>query len=189
VRRLGTHRGKAEAVRSGIVEAGRSGVEYVGFWDADLATPLEAVDDFVAAARSRSHVDLFLGSRVLLMGRDVRRGSLRHYVSRVFATAASNALDLPVYDTQCGAKLFKATADVLTVFDRAFHSRWVFDIEILERYVALPVTDGGPPRRDRIYELTLAEWHEVRGSKLRWWDFLVSFGEVFAVWRRRIRSN
>lgn len=184
---LATHSGKAEAVRAGVLDAARSQPDYVGFWDADLATPLEALDDFVAFARLRPDVDLVIGSRVNVMGRDIRRSPARHYVSRVFATAASLALDLPVYDTQCGAKLFRATADVLSVFAERFQSRWIFDVEILERYLALAVRDGGPPRRARIYELVLSAWHEVGGSKLRAWDFLWGFVEVFGVWRRRGR--
>lgn len=187
VLRLAAHSGKAEAVRAGVLDAARSQPDYVGFWDADLATPLDAVDDFVALARRLPDVDLVIGSRVNVMGRDIRRSPARHYVSRVFATAASLALDLPVYDTQCGAKLFRATGDVLSVFAERFQSRWIFDVEILERYLALAVRDGGPPRRARIYELVLSAWHEVGGSKLRAWDFLWSFVEVFGVWRRRVR--
>ena len=183
--RLPKHSGKAEAVRVGILEAARSRPDYIGFWDADLATPLEAIDDFVALARRRPTMDLIIGSRINSMGRDIRRNMLRHYVSRVFATAASHALDLPVYDTQCGAKTFRASEEVLSLFTRPFDSRWIFDIEILERYLALPVTDGGAPRRGRIYELALREWHEVSGSKLHTSDFLWSFVEVFRVWRRR----
>jgi glycosyltransferase involved in cell wall biosynthesis len=185
--RLPAHAGKAEAVRAGILEAARSTPDYVGFWDADLAAPLEAIDDFVALARRRPGMDLVIGSRVNLLGRDIRRSPARHYVSRVFATAASLALDLPVYDTQCGAKLFRATEDVLAVFAERFRSRWIFDVEILERYLALAVRDGGPPRRARIYELALTAWHEVPGSKLRAWDFLWSFVEVCRVWRQRRR--
>ena len=177
--------GKAEAVRTGVLEAERAHPDFIGFWDADLSTPLDAIDDFVALARRRPEMDCIIGSRVNLMGRSVERRMARHYVSRVFATAASHALDLPVYDTQCGAKLFRVRGDVLRVFDRPFHSRWIFDVEILERYLTLPVQDGGPPRRARIYELVLPSWHEVPGSKLRAWDFLWSFVEVFGVWRRR----
>lgn len=182
---LAAHAGKAEAVRAGVIEAARDRPGYVGFWDADLATPLETLDDFVAVARQRPAADLLIGSRVNLMGRDIRRSLARHYVSRVFATAAANALGLPVYDTQCGAKLFRATADVLSLFARPFHSRWAFDVEILERFLALPVHDGGPPRRARIYELVLPAWHDVAGSKLHAGDFLWSFVEVLGVWRRR----
>jgi len=180
------HAGKAEAVRAGVLEAARWQPDYIGFWDADLSTPLEALDDFVAFARRRPDVDLILGSRVNVMGRDIRRSAARHYVSRVFATAASHAVDLPVYDTQCGAKLFRASGDVLSVFGNPFRSRWIFDVEILERYLLLAVRDDGPPRRARIYELVLPVWHEVPGSKLRAWDFLWSFVEVFGVWRRRV---
>jgi glycosyltransferase involved in cell wall biosynthesis len=185
VLRLEVNSGKAEAVRAGILQAARAEPDYVGFWDADLSTPIDAIDDFVALVRSRPDVDLALGSRVNLMGRDIRRSLARHYLSRVFATAASEALDLPVYDTQCGAKLIRASGDVLSVFAQPFRSRWVFDVEILERYLALPVRDGGAPRRARIYELPLQAWHEVPGSKLRTSDFLWSFVEVFGVWRRR----
>jgi dolichyl-phosphate beta-glucosyltransferase len=188
VRRL-AHAGKAEAVRAGVLEAARWQPDYVGFWDADLSTPLEALDDFVALARRRPDVDLILGSRVNAMGRDIRRTAARHYVSRVFATAASHALDLPVYDTQCGAKLFRASGDVLSVFAKPFRSRWIFDVEILERYLRLAVRDDGPPRRARIYELVLPVWHEVAGSKLRGRDFLWGFVEVFGVWQRRVRGS
>lgn len=188
VRRL-AHAGKAEAVRAGVLEAARWQPDYIGFWDADLSTPLEALDDFVALARRRPDVDLLLGSRVNVMGRDIRRSGARHYVSRVFATAASHALDLPVYDTQCGAKLFRASGDVMGVFAKPFRSRWIFDVEILERYLLLEVADGGPARRARIYELVLPVWHEVAGSKLRRWDFLWSFVEVLGIWQRRVRGQ
>ncbi len=184
VLRLSEHAGKGEAVRLGIRQALASAPDYVGYWDADLATPLEAVDDFMAVVCQRPDVDLVLGSRVMLMGRDIRRSAARHYVSRVFATAASLALDLPVYDTQCGAKLLRVTAATPGLFERPFRSTWIFDVELIARYLALPVQEG-PPRRSRIYELSLRRWHEVPGSKLRWLDFLRSFVEVFRVWRDR----
>lgn len=186
VHRLAANSGKGEAVRAGVLEASRLQPDYVGFWDADLATPLSAIDDFVALAGQRPDVDVLIGSRVNLMGRRIQRSPARHYVSRVFATAASLALDLPVYDTQCGAKLFRTSPEVLGVFADRFRSRWIFDVEILERYLALPAPDGGVPRRARIYEVALREWHQVAGSKLTMRDFLWSFVEVAGVWQRRV---
>ncbi len=154
--RLEKNQGKAEAVRRGLLDAMTDRPALVGFWDADLSTPLSAIEDFLTVAAKRPSAELILGSRVLLMGRDIRRKTSRHYLGRVFATAASLALDLPVYDTQCGAKVFRANDALRRVLGEPFRSRWVFDVEILARYLALPVDDGGGPRRSRIYELTRA---------------------------------
>lgn len=183
--RLEQNQGKAEAVRRGLLEAMAGRPALVGFWDADLATPLSAVDDFLNVAAKRQQVDLFLGSRVLLMGRDIRRKAIRHYLGRVFATLASLVLDLPVYDTQCGAKVFRANDALRHVLASPFRSPWIFDVELLARYVALPVGDGGAPRRSRIYELAVPAWYDVPGSKLKAWDFVRSIGELAAVWRAR----
>jgi dolichyl-phosphate beta-glucosyltransferase len=157
----------------------------VGFWDADLSTPLTAVDDFLNVAAKFRNVDLILGSRVLLMGRDIRRKASRHYLGRVFATAASLALDLPVYDTQCGAKIFRANNALRRVLAEPFRTRWIFDVEILARYLALPIDDAGGPRPTRIYEVTVPAWHDVPGSKLKPWDFVRSIAELMAIWRDR----
>jgi dolichyl-phosphate beta-glucosyltransferase len=182
--RLDRNAGKAEAVRRGILEALALGPSLVGFWDADLATPLDAVDDFLALAARRPDVDLILGSRVKSMGRDIRRKATRHYLGRIFATAVSIALGIPAYDTQCGAKVFRATSATAAVFSRPFRNAWIFDVEILARYLDLP-DDGGLPRRRRIYELTLKAWHDVPGSKLRARDFVRSMFDLLAIRRDR----
>jgi dolichyl-phosphate beta-glucosyltransferase len=186
--RLARNCGKAEAVRQGILRALTQGPSLVGFWDADLATPLHAVDDFLALAAQRPDVDVIIGSRVLLMGRDIRRKASRHYLGRVFATAASLALGIPVYDTQCGAKVFRATAEIGGIFAEPFRSAWIFDVEILGRYLNLP-DDGGPPRSHRIYELAVPAWHDIAGSKLRSIDFLRSLFELPAIRRDRLAGR
>lgn len=182
--RMPSNRGKGEAVRLGILEGIRSGAGIVGFWDADLATPLDAVDDFLAIAARRPDLEILIGSRVRLMGRDIRRQHGRHYLGRVFATAVSVSLDLPVYDTQCGAKLFRVTGEMASVFERPFHSPWIFDVEALARYLALPVGPGERPRESRIYEVAVRQWHHVPGSKLRWFDYIRSFFELGFIHRR-----
>jgi len=186
--RLERNHGKAEAVRRGILRALADSPRLVGFWDADLATPLGAVNDFLALAGTRPDIDVIIGSRVLLMGRDIRRHAARHYLGRVFATAASLALGIPVYDTQCGAKIFRATTAIAGLFAVPFRSRWVFDVEILGRYLNLP-PDGGPPRRDRIYELTVPAWHDVPGSKVRPTDFVRALFDLPAIRRDRLAGR
>jgi dolichyl-phosphate beta-glucosyltransferase len=172
--------GKAEAVRLGMLEALGSGAEFVGYWDADLATPLEQIPVFLAAMEEEPAVHLILGSRVRLLGHQIDRHLARHLLGRVFATAASLVLRLPVYDTQCGAKLFRAGADVDRVFAAPFHSGWVFDVEMLARWCGMEGASG----RESIREFPLRSWQDVAGSKVRPIDFVRSFFELAAIaWR------
>src|SRR3954447_12531177 len=131
--RLGANVGKAEAVRRGMRIALRRRPAMIGYWDADLATPLESILSLADVLRTRANVELVMGSRVALLGREIRRSGGRHFAGRVFATLASLVLGLPVYDTQCGAKLFRVTSTFEGIVSRAFHSRWVFDVEVLAR--------------------------------------------------------
>lgn len=181
--------GKAEAVRTGLLKALSNQDRYVGYWDADLATPLEAVDDLLAVLVARPSVDLVLGSRVKLLGRCIERKLHRHYLGRVFATCASLVLDLPVYDTQCGAKLFRVTPDLKNILREPFLSRWIFDVELLAR--VLTWHTGARDRcRGAIYELPLQYWRDVPGSKVRARDFLNAARELAAIHRRyRIRRS
>lgn len=170
VLRQPVNRGKAEAVRRGMNYAFGQHLPYAGFWDADLATPLTVHASFVDLLVSRVELDMVFGARVKLLGRRIERKASRHYLGRGFATAASLVLRLPIYDTQCGAKLFRCTREMRTVFEKPFLSRWIFDVEIIARYVSLIKSPGEAARR--IYEFPLDAWCDVKGSKLGSRDFL-----------------
>ena len=185
VLRHSPRRGKAEAVRAGILAGLEQHARLVGFFDADLSTPLGAIDDFLTVLRLRPTVEFVLGSRVMVLGRDIRRKATRHYLGRVFATAVSHALDLPVYDTQCGAKILRVNAATASLFAAPFRSPWIFDVELIARYLKLPVAPGEAARRDRLYELVLPAWHDRAGSKLRWHDFVRALVDLLYIWRDR----
>jgi dolichyl-phosphate beta-glucosyltransferase len=156
--------GKAEAVRAGMLRAANDGARVTGFLDADLATPPEEMLRLVRMFDAT--LDVLLASRVALMGRKIERHAWRHYLGRVFATAASLVIDQPIYDTQCGAKLFRVTPLLEAVLDEPFLSPWIFDVELLGRLLA-GVPGLGRLDPARIREEPLGEWRDVAGSKVR----------------------
>ncbi|HEX3702207.1 MAG TPA: glycosyltransferase [Vicinamibacterales bacterium] len=180
------HVGKAAAVRLGVLAAAQEGAEFVGFWDADLSTPLSAICEFVEMLSANPRLDIVMGARVKLLGRDVRRRLFRHYAGRVFATAASLALGLAVYDTQCGAKLFRVTEPTSAAFRTPFQSAWIFDVEILARYIAAVGQDDA---RSRICEIPLHTWTDVPGSKLRLRDGIRAAWDLAKIARAQTRAS
>src|SRR5262249_50383179 len=129
---LPRNQGKAEAVRQGLLAGLRLGAPVVGFLDADLATPAEEMIRLVETLRS-SRVQAAFAARAPLLGTRMERHAFRHYLGRVFATAASMILDLRVYDTQCGAKAFRSSDLLAGVLAEPFHARWAFDVELIGR--------------------------------------------------------
>jgi glycosyltransferase involved in cell wall biosynthesis len=178
---LPQNRGKAEAVRQGVLAAIDSHPDYIGFWDADLATPLDAIPQFLDVAESRPELEIIIGSRVKLLGRKIERRRSRHYLGRVFATAVSASLGLDVYDTQCGAKLFRVSPSIKALFQQPFHSRWIFDVEILARLIQARRGKELRQAEQVIYEVPLMEWRDIPGSKLGYSDFVRAAWELFRI--------
>jgi putative flippase GtrA len=118
-----------------------------------------------------------MGARVALLGRTITRKASRHYIGRLFATAASLVLALPVYDTQCGAKLLRVTERSRSLFEKPFGSRWIFDVELFARYLSVYGS------RDGLYELPLMRWTDVGESKVKWHDFMRAGAEMAAIYR------
>ena len=163
---LARNGGKAQAVRAGVLRAFDLGAELIGYWDADLATPLWTVPDFAEVLRDPKIV-LVLGARVALLGRHVQRDLRRHYLGRGFATIVSIGLGLPVYDTQCGAKLFRAVPVMRRAFEKPFEHSWTFDVELLARLLRDEARTGEIHVREQCVEFPLPEWRDKPGSKIK----------------------
>ncbi|MBI9082568.1 MAG: hypothetical protein JEZ11_03150 [Desulfobacterales bacterium] len=117
------------------------GFENIGYWDADLSTPLSALEQ-MCQKLSPPEVVMVFGSRVRLLDRNIERKAIRHYLGRLFATFASIVIELPIYDTQCGAKIFKNNNNLQRVFSKPFSTSWVFDVEIFDRFALLQKHEG-----------------------------------------------
>ena len=186
---LPQNQGKAEAVRQGIMTAFDSNPDYVGFWDADLATPLDTIPQFVDFAERRPELSMIVGARVKLLGREIQRKPSRHYLGRVFATMASAVLGLAVYDTQCGAKLFRVSPLVTDLFQQRFQSRWIFDVDILARLIKISRAKKISQADRIIYEFPLTEWRDIAGSKVRFYDFIKAAWELYRIRRKYFSSS
>jgi dolichyl-phosphate beta-glucosyltransferase len=129
---------------------------WVGFADADGATSAGEICRLLAEIiREPERADGWLGSRVKMLGRNVERTLKRHLMGRAYATLATFATGLAVYDSQCGCKFFRAEK-YIAVREHLQDQRFGFDMELLAwlhrngaRMVEFPV-----------------DWSDIPGSKV-----------------------
>lgn len=172
--------GKAEAVRLGLLHTLQFPTDAIGFLDADFSAPPEQCLALSAVLTRNRRVNIVLGSRFPMAGRQIERHLLRKLLGRCFSTAASMAIGVRLFDTQCGIKLFRPCPAIAQALTEPFHSRWIFDVELIARYLSLGPSATG------IYEHPLDCWTEVPGSKLRPRDFVRAAGELLAIaWHYR----
>lgn len=175
--------GKAEAVRQGMLYAvEHSNSNYIGFWDADLSTPLNEIERFIDCFQ-KNNCQMVMGCRLRRLGANVKRNKIRHYLGRIFASSASIVLKLQVYDTQCGAKLFKNNI-VSSLFEKPFISRWIFDVELVARYITI---FGLEEATKNIYEYPVSSWEDVDGSSVKMKDFFKAPIELWKIKRKYLK--
>lgn len=160
-----TNQGKGGAVRNGIQYAiDKYQFTYIGFIDADLSTPLTEFLSLQKAIEHNPPVKIAMGARVQMLGKNIKRNLFRHWFSRIIATLICKVLDEPVYDTQCGAKLFSQTI-AADLFREKFLSNWLFDVELLARHKK---KYGETLFKTTVIEMPVSSWTEKDDSKLRY---------------------
>jgi glycosyltransferase involved in cell wall biosynthesis len=171
--------GKAEAVRQGVLQALEwDNFDFLGYMDADLATPLNEAP-YLTKHFENAGLMFISGSRVKLFGWNIKRSLKRHYFGRIFATVVSSLFHLDIYDTQCGAKFFRA--DIANdLFDKSFVSKWFFDIEL---FLRLRKELGQDLFDKSLKEVPLRNWEEQGNSKLNLSDFLNTPFELLKIKR------
>jgi len=144
--------GKGAAIRAGW--RAHPGSELLAFVDADGAVSPREVHRVVHLAMAAPEKAYF-ASRVKMLGRNVNRSLLRHFVGRVYATAVSLRLNIAVYDSQCGLKIVPRA--LFAGRDSLFEENgFAFDLELLAALL-----DQG-----FLIQEVPVDWTHVSGSKI-----------------------
>ena len=173
-----TNRGKANAVRSGMMFGYKTDATIIGFLDADLATPLSQVLQ-ITKAFANPAIRVAIGVRGSAPG--VQRAPHRRLIQHLFAAVSSLWLNHKFEDTQCGAKFFRRDDNLQKVFATPFLSRWLFDLEVLHRYQTM--IDVEQPFVDWLAQVPLERWCERPGSHVVGMSYLQAFGELIRLMR------
>jgi len=160
--------GKGEAIRQGMLWAlAHTKASFFAYFDADFATPLTEVLSLQRSLKQQSEAFLVLGSRQVQKGTTIKRYWYRHIPGRVFAKLINwLVLKHPVYDTQCGAKVMTRSCTE-RFFKDTFQTRWLFDIELIQR---ISYQSSKKELKKRILEIPVSQWTDFGGSKIRFSD-------------------
>jgi dolichyl-phosphate beta-glucosyltransferase len=169
-----SRRGKGAAVREGIMT---SEARFVGFCDADLATPIEALD--TAWPLLQRGARIVIGSRRCTGAVYMRR---QPWVRRVGGWAfrkLANPLLPAVTDTQCGFKFFSRSV-AHELFSRCTIDGFAFDVEVLALARMLEIG---------VHEVPV-NWSDSAGSTFRpVRDGICSVGDMASVARSLLMSS
>jgi dolichyl-phosphate beta-glucosyltransferase len=146
---LPSHQGKGATVRAGLLAACANRRMFI---DADGAAPFSEID---ALEHALEHgADVAVGSRVLDPSK-VDALYHRRLFGFFFRALVRTLLVRTVDDTQCGFKLFRASA-VTPLFTEQLLPGFAFDVEVLSRAERAGL---------RVVEVAV-RWREQRGSKV-----------------------
>jgi hypothetical protein len=91
---------------------------------------------------------------------------------------------MPIYDTQCGAKLFRVGPPLERALAEPFVSGWVFDVELLRRLQVARADLGLSTVEASTVEYPLHDWKDVQGSKVKPTDFPRALAQLTRIYRR-----
>ena len=170
------NKGKAESIRNGVLHTlEKHAVKFLAYLDADLATSLQecySYQDYLIDGK-----EFVFASRILKIGSVVERKFSRFFFGRIIATIISNILDIKVYDTQCGCKVFtKRLAEL--IFQKPFISKWLFDVELFSRILN---RFGKEKALDLMNEIPVKRWVDIGDSKVKMSYFFQLWIDLFKI--------
>jgi glycosyltransferase involved in cell wall biosynthesis len=170
--------GKAESVRKGVLYCLEHNIgENYAYLDADLATSLEECYSYLHYLQEGK--TFVFASRILKIGSIVERKFSRFLSGRIIASFISNILDIKVYDTQCGCKVFTKEIAALA-FKKPFISKWLFDVEIFSRILN---HYGKPKALELMDEIPVKRWIDKGDSKVKLSYVFRLWVDLYRIWR------
>ncbi|GMN06819.1 hypothetical protein MTsPCn5_22080 [Croceitalea sp. MTPC5] len=170
--------GKAESVRNGVLKVIQTTVDItIAYLDADLATSLEECYSYQKYVKQGKQ--FVFASRILKIGSIVERKFSRFLAGRIIATFISSILDLKVYDTQCGCKVFN-TEVAKIAFKNPFISKWLFDVELFSRLLK---HYGKSNAMAFMEEVPVKEWIDQGESKVKLTYFFKLWIDLYKIWK------
>lgn len=169
--------GKSNAISFGYEIIKNENFTHFAYLDADLATP---IDELIRISNYlNDDVEFVFGSRVNRVGSNIKRKLYRHLLGRFFATINSLLLNIPVYDTQCGAKILSKELSEIA-FSKKFISNWVFDLEVFFRIINFKIDCD---INHYAKEIPLEIWTDVGESSIKPKHYLGIFRDLFKIYR------
>lgn len=167
------NRGKGYAVKTGMLAA-------TGEWrllmDADNSTDVGEVEKLL---KYSENFEVIIGSRYL--NKDsikIKQPLMRRIISRLGNLIVRIVLGIKSVDTQCGFKLFSASA-AENIFSRQTIERWGFDVEILT--IALH-------QKYQIKEVPV-DWFDAEGSQVKKTAVFKTLKEIWQVKRNLMQKK
>jgi len=171
--------GKAAAVTVGARHLHRRGdIAFIGFIDADLSTDFKDFEGLVKTLKTNHTLSMVFGSRAKDASEAIEKDTIRAFFSKIIKMLVFFILRLPIEDTQCGAKVFRAEL-VPVLFKSDFFSRWLFDVEM---FLRMKKHFGKVLILNKIYEQPLERWVHMEDSKLGLKDSLEIPYRFLSIW-------
>ncbi|MFD0964840.1 glycosyltransferase [Pseudofulvibacter geojedonensis] len=170
--------GKAAAIRDGANYLHQNtNIGYIGYLDADLSTDFEDFNELLESLKSDRKLIMVFGSRNCGTN-NIERNPLRKLFSTIIMKFIQLILQLPIKDTQCGAKVFRSQY-VPVMYNSTFKTRWLFDVE---QFYRLKYHFSDKNLMDHIKEQPLNKWNHVDDSKLTIKDSVQIPFKIIQVW-------
>ncbi|QSH40266.1 glycosyltransferase [Lentisphaerota bacterium ZTH] len=157
---------------------------YVGYWDAEMATPLNVLFKFEKILKY-TNLRMVMGSRMPRLGSQIRTGFFSHLCRRAISNMVAFSLKLPVYDSQCHAKLIDAKL-CRQLISMPFRTNMLFDVELIKRVNELY---GRHKTRQIVSEFPLPRWQEASNPQMLRKLLLAPFVLLFLFALRDMRSD